>query len=257
MFASAKDLPQMYTLIGNVPSVINGMPEITEGKSIPVYLKVNSTGTYTLTADFAEFNPSVKVSLHDLELGLIHDLNSNPEYTFNTENTGELNRFVLEFRPSLIHGIVHYDNTLKTPLAGVQLELKNTNGDLLEETISAADGSYHFKSFPSEELQISAVSNATTGSINSIDALLVLKHFSQLSTLTGMKLLAADANENNIINAVDALFIQKFFVGYISHFPASDWIFEPVNIPVMQPGEQLTRNIKGIARGDTNGDYIP
>jgi hypothetical protein len=87
--------------------------------------------------------------------------------------------------------------------------------------------------------------------------MLVLKHFTGVSTLSGLKLLAADANGNGNINSIDALLIQRFFVGYISQFSAGNWIFEETNIQITAAGEQVTRNIKGICRGDSNGDFLP
>ena len=76
------------------------------------------------------------------------------------------------------------------------------------------------------ELYPQAETNEPWQKVNSTDALLILKHFVHLDTLTGLRKEAADVNGDLYINSVDALFTAKRFVGQLLTFTTKDYIFE-------------------------------
>ena len=57
-----------------------------------------------------------------------------------------------------------------------------------------------------------------TAAINAQDAQLVLQYASQSTSLSEQQLMAADVNEDGVINATDALMINKFAAKVIDTF---------------------------------------
>ena len=66
---------------------------------------------------------------------------------------------------------------------------------------------------------------------------------------------AADVNEDGKINPLDALLINRRFVGIVKSFKAGDWIYE--NDTVKVNGGNITCNLVADCVGDVNGSYIP
>jgi len=77
-----------------------------------------------------------------------------------------------------------------------------------------------------------------------------------LITLDGLFREAADVDNNNFINSLDALLISRRFTGQITTFASGDWLFEPAVIAVSMTGVYM-KNISGICYGDVNGSYVP
>ncbi|MCX6271613.1 MAG: HYR domain-containing protein [Bacteroidetes bacterium] len=92
------------------------------------------------------------------------------------------------------------------------------------------------------------------GGVNSADAMLVLKHFTGISPLTGLRLLAADVNGSGFPNGVDALRISKRFVGAVNNFVVGDWLFESDTVEILSD-ESILPTIRGICYGDVNASY--
>jgi hypothetical protein len=88
-----------------------------------------------------------------------------------------------------------------------------------------------------------------------VDAQMILRHFVHMTTLSGIRLQAADVDLSNSINSIDALLVAKRFTGIVTQFPAGDWVFEPATITYQ--GIKLTKNIKGLCSGDVNASYNP
>jgi hypothetical protein len=81
--------------------------------------------------------------------------------------------------------------------------------------------------------------------------MLILKHFVGMNSLVGIYLKGADLNADLSINSVDALLVTKRFTGFISSFPAGDWVFEE---PIFGVGSTpLTIHVKGINTGTSMG----
>lgn len=154
-----------------------------------------------------------------------------------------------------LSGTVRYDNADLTPLSNVLVELHDNNNEVYT-TITDSTGYYEFLDVPTGDYSILCSSSSTWNGGNAVDALLVMKHFTGLENLTGIRLLAADVNNTSTINAIDALLIMRRFVSLISSFDAGDWIFEDVQ-PVIYSGCNLQIELKGICTGDVNGSNIP
>lgn len=157
---------------------------------------------------------------------------------------------------STIQGQVTYGNSVSTPLGGVILTFEDQAGTVLGTTTTSSAGNYSFTVNTPGTITIKASSTATPGGFNSTDALIVLKHFVNITHLTGVYLLAANVDQIIYINTLDALFIQRRFNGIIPTFPKGDWVFEQPS-QVVNAGETYTVNLKGLCYGDVNGSYIP
>lgn len=154
-----------------------------------------------------------------------------------------------------LQGNLTYDNTAGTPLSGVIVQLKLGN-TIIDTAITNAAGHYSFTSIPGGSYTLSCVSSTPWGGVNSSDGLRIFYHFVGLSSLTGLKLIAADVNNLAPVNASDALLCSKRFVNLVSSFASGEWAFENP-VVVITDGPVQTINIKGLCYGDVNGSYSP
>jgi autotransporter-associated beta strand protein len=89
-------IPEIYTTNnGNVKFAINGLPELGEQTEVPVSIKANQPGVYTISADLS--NLPATAYLNDLKTGTVHNLSQNPAYTFTAAEGDAPNRFKLTF----------------------------------------------------------------------------------------------------------------------------------------------------------------
>ncbi|MCX6270999.1 MAG: metallophosphoesterase [Bacteroidetes bacterium] len=154
----------------------------------------------------------------------------------------------------VISGNVIYDNILQSHLNQVVVKLFKNNAEI-SQTLTNINGSFSFPPVLPGQYAVRCSHNGLWGGVNSIDALLVLRHFVGLTHLEGVHKLAADPDGNSYINAADALYVSKRFTGLISSFPAGDWMFE--SPPVTLSGTNIFLTIKGLCTGDVNGSYTP
>lgn len=165
----------------------------------------------------------------------------------------KLDTVVVEVKYS-VRGKLVYDNSLYTPLSNVKVLLEK-NGSTIDSVQTDITGNYLFTNLETGPYSIRESINKTWGGGNSTDALLAQRHFVGLSPLTGLRLIAADVNNNGAVNSADALFIRKRFAGTISSYPAKDWYFS-TEIIMNESGDNII-NMFGICAGDVNGSYIP
>jgi hypothetical protein len=92
---------EIYTVIGdNTQASINVLPGYNHTTIVPVGIKTEAAGTYTITASGLESFPSgTSVFLEDLDTRQTVDLQANPVYSFNVSDPGTGHRFNLLFHP--------------------------------------------------------------------------------------------------------------------------------------------------------------
>jgi hypothetical protein len=102
IYTPTQGVPNLYSYIDNTPLNINVMGHLNMDKVIPLGLKIQSAGTYSLVAtDMSSFAPSVIAYLEDTQTGTMTNLRTNPSYTL-TLAEGEINnRFFLHFHPAV------------------------------------------------------------------------------------------------------------------------------------------------------------
>lgn len=202
--------------------------------------------SFDVTALLADL-PAVQIRFK-LADGGVPGPNSN--YGWNIDN------FRVEGNSQIpISGVVTYNNQANTPIAGAVVTLKQGNVVVSTDTTDAS-GNYSFSSCPSGSCELTVTSNLTWGGGAATDALSILRHFTGMQLLTDLHFLAADINGDHAVNAIDALMIEKRFVGMITTFPVGDWIFDPVTFTYPQT-DPIIININGLCYGDVNGSYIP
>ncbi len=151
-------------------------------------------------------------------------------------------------------GTLSYANTAASPLPVTLIRLM-AEGDTIAQTETGNDGCFGFSRLLRGQYELACNTSLPWGGSNATDALLVLRHFVHLLQLTGLPLKAADVDNNQVINSLDALHIGKRFIGAVSAFPAGDWYFEPAPFSAAA-SRQITLSVKAICMGDVNGSYL-
>ncbi len=153
-----------------------------------------------------------------------------------------------------VDGRISYDNAADLPLDSVSLALKDQGGNIVQVTMVNSGGIYGFSGIQPGTYSIVVTCSKMPGGYNAADALLCLLYFTGQTSLSGLRLQAADVNANQYVNAADALTILKRFVGMIQTYPSGDWLFEIQ--PLVVTNNNIIRNIRGICVGDVNADWI-
>ncbi|HRY31558.1 MAG TPA: C25 family cysteine peptidase [Bacteroidales bacterium] len=152
-------------------------------------------------------------------------------------------------------GQLTYDNSLSTPLNNTLVLLKQGSANFAQAT-TGAGGNYQLEQIPPGNYSLDASCPKPWGGVNATDALLIMKQFVGLGQLSGIRLIAADVDNNTMVNAVDALAVQRRTVGMISGFPAGNWVFEKPLL-FFSGLSQINQDFKGLCTGDVNGSYTP
>ncbi|MCX6271804.1 MAG: dockerin type I domain-containing protein [Bacteroidetes bacterium] len=158
-----------------------------------------------------------------------------------------------------ITGTVSYDNLVGTPLGNIWVTRKDSNNIVIDSVITGSGtGNYSFTCLTGGTYQLAASTGILPGFgiVNTTDALLAMKAFAGLITLSPLRQKAADVNGSGNINGTDALMILEKFTGMISSFPAPAWQFETIPEAVVN-NNVVTRSFKAICTGDVNGSYLP
>ncbi len=157
---------------------------------------------------------------------------------------------------SSISGTLSYDNVQNTSLCSSKIYLKTLNGAIVDSTLTDINGGFRICSVPNGSYKLTAKVTTPWGGVNAVDALQALKHFVAIQTLSGLKIKAADVNGNNYVNSIDALMIQKRYIGFINSFPIQDWLYSEPEIQISNM-ESYTVNVKALCAGDCNASYQP
>ncbi|MBE0641901.1 MAG: hypothetical protein IH599_07685, partial [Bacteroidales bacterium] len=152
-----------------------------------------------------------------------------------------------------ITGKVTYDNGVTTALTDVTVYLSQAAADT---AVTDPLGNYIFPGLTNGSYQTNASTLKAWGGVNSLDALLIAQYFQGTTSLSGLKLGAADVDGNGAPNANDAMLVLQRSAGVISSFPINkDWLFEQKNILIA--GADVINNFQGICYGDVNGSNLP
>lgn len=155
-----------------------------------------------------------------------------------------------------VSGLLSYDDTAKTKLAGMKLLLRDQEGCTIDSAMTGPGGSYQFTGLRNGNYFVEPASELAWGGVNATDALAAELHYSGTPgfLLQGLKARAADVDENGDIDENDALMIEQRTIGLINEFPAADVVFSDPEINVS--GENVNRNLFLLIRGDVNASYF-
>lgn len=113
---------------------------------------------------------------------------------------------------------------------------------------------------------IRVVTSTPHGGINASSPGGIARHVNNLSSLTGIRLAAADCNRSGTVTSTDALICLRRVVGLIGTFSSGDWIFHVSGFTSSNfnlsgltgsAGTGRTMNIESLCIGDVNVKYTP
>ncbi len=114
LFSLSDNTPSIYTVTQNSLFAVNALPALTEDISVPLFLKVNMAGSYTLEAsEFGAFPQSATIRLEDKKTGQFTDFRDMGTYTFMHDPAVDsadrfmvhfTSPFLVEYHPISCHG---------------------------------------------------------------------------------------------------------------------------------------------------------
>jgi len=152
-----------------------------------------------------------------------------------------------------IQGKLVYDNALFSPIGAGSVVLNDSLGVLISSVNVDAAANYLFQNLNNAPYILQATTTRAWGGVTSADALLINGYFADPTLFSGLKVKAADVNNDGVINANDALQTLQRSVNSISSFAAGDWAYS--NDTVIVAGQNVQRNVRAVCVGDVNGSY--
>ena len=139
-------------------------------------------------------------------------------------------------------------------MAGKRVKIINANGNQLAAVNTNSNGRFTFNNY-----HVSVYNTIDTdfgidilAGVNATDALLVMRHFVHLDTLTSSYAAAADVNLSGSINGTDAMLIMRRAVD--EAFPSGDYYYySPTGMSIT--GENCEYDLSFLCYGDVNGSY--
>ena len=172
-----------------------------------------------------------------------------------SSNSARLNQGIQQtYQDNKVIGVLRYDNTAQSPLTNCQVRL-NSNQTVVASSLTNASGAYEISQFPDGVYTMGAFSTKPWGGVNATDALRVRQFFTGTAPLAGIRLKAGDVNNTNSVNSNDALLITRRFSNLVTSFNVGDWAFESPTLTAN--GQTQTLDFKGLVYGDVNGSYVP
>ena len=131
-FNDSKNVPEVYTMLGNRSLAINGVPNVAESvKSFPISVRNRVEGNVSLRFDLREYNGEHDVYFEDKETGAFLNVERNSIYDYSVNRTGECHdRFVLHlYKVTTDIEEVRSDND--EVAAGEAISIKSVGGKVL------------------------------------------------------------------------------------------------------------------------------
>lgn len=151
-----------------------------------------------------------------------------------------------------VKGTVNYHNENKTPLGGINVLLKDLNGNIIAQELSTDDGEFIFKDVIPGTYKLTATSDKIFDLVDLADAHLLLGYLLNNIELDEMQLLAADLNQDKIVDWQDfAGFMNGWFVNE-ERQRIGELIFQEREIIVEDAQFKSEPMIEGAAGGDTD-----
>jgi hypothetical protein len=158
------------------------------------------------------------------------------------------------FSQNEIEGKYVYVDKAKSPLQGVEVFLKDMDGNVIATTFTNEKGKYLFKNVKKGNYEIDADYDRDFGHVGFDDLFAMRNHIIGIKKLEGIFLLAADIDENGVINWVDYnYFIKDWFLKQ-KEFPKGKWYFEKRYIT---EENWSLKDGNGFGDGIANGLLLP
>jgi hypothetical protein len=110
--------------------VIDAVKPITTAKDFPLLINIGQAGSYKFTADLSQSYTTNKITLEDKVTGIVQDLSTNPDYSFDSGIVKDSARFVVHYNPI---ASVQTPQTPETPTSisldkGEKIQIYSYNG---------------------------------------------------------------------------------------------------------------------------------
>ena len=135
MFADDINYPQVYTHDDNDDYSINNLGNLTGERNIPLGFNTSVSGQFTINADLVSSftNNGNTVYLEDTQENIMQDLSVNNTYTFNSDVTSGLTRFIIHFNSSATDIIEDHKSNIQIYSCKNEIHFKSTevlNGEV-------------------------------------------------------------------------------------------------------------------------------
>jgi PKD repeat protein len=222
-----------------------------------IYLKENlvlaTAGTVTTA-----FTPTTTAQWRRDSISLSNYAGQKIRIRFSSINGYGNNLYLANIRvngqasaPSL-SGNLRYQNSALTPFTNSTLRLMQGTSQVASAT-TGSNGDFNLGAQAGSYIWRINTQKIWSGG-NATDALLINRHFTGTSLLTGLPLQASDVNASASVNSSDALILMRRFTTQLDTFAAGDWALSPS--PVVLPFSG-SLGLRILAMGDVNGSYVP
>lgn len=242
--------------------LINAMKFIP-GTSVPTLMVSGNLGT-SYTTDF--FNWNFIDSVYHKELSFVsprHGWSGGLSITGNQQGMYRWNssHFMSTTPPpsgtARVYGTVRYDNSSLTPMSNALVTIRRSpTMEFVDSVRTNLMGQYVSAPLSPGSYSVTASTAKSWGGGNATDALLISRHFANLSLLNGQRLTVADVNASAQVNNTDALLVSQRFIGAQSSFSAGDWHITNINFNV-NSGDSVMHSLSALCYGDVNGSHTP
>jgi hypothetical protein len=155
---------------------------------------------------------------------------------------------------AVVNGQLRYLNSVATPMTNSQIRLMQ-GSQMLHNVPTGSAGTFTIPAVASGAYSVVMSTSKPWGGVNATDALLISRHFTVVSPLSGLALLAADVNASGLVNSSDALLVGRRSTQVLNSFAAGDWMWTPTAAQIGSLGATL--DVRTLCVGDVNGSYVP
>lgn len=154
-----------------------------------------------------------------------------------------------------ISGTLNYDaDPNLNPMPNIEVSLVNEEEVVVDRTMTDESGHYTFSEVQNGTYKVQPAMNKEWAGSDPTDAFIILKYSVRKHSFKyNLTKLAADVNNDKLINATDALIIQKRYIGLTEFFSIPDWLNN--NTSVVVDGLDVVHDIMYVAAGDVNGSF--
>ena len=154
-----------------------------------------------------------------------------------------------------------YHNDIQSPLGDLKVALVNQTNQVVATTVTNSDGIYSFTNVPVGEYSIQASTDRPSHGYTMQDCYSLLQHISGFLPFDNIQLLAADVDNNNIVDKNDLNLMIAAWANPSIKFPAGNWKFETPHFSAKgtknAPPDTPLPPASGSSSGDLGSVYSP
>ena len=160
-----------------------------------------------------------------------------------------------------VSGKYIYHNDSQSPLSDLTVNLVNQTNQVVSTTKTNDDGLYSFTNVPVGEYSIKATTDKPSHGYTMQDCYSLLMHVLGFLPLDNIQMLAADVDNNNIVDRNDLNLMTAAWSNSTIKFAAGDWKFETPHFSVKET-KSASMDIpippaSGTGTGDLGSVFIP